>query len=78
MAKQTAEISIVFKNWVNMNAALNVLKRLGLSQYQPKSTDKRKKSLVTLSIFVPPPMTEDVIKRLNIQEGVVKARKIEK
>ena len=77
MAIKTAEMSIIFKTWVNKKEALKILDKFGLLQYERKRTDGRKNSLITFSVFVPSLRIEELIKRLNVEEKeVVRARKI--
>ena len=76
MVIRTAEMSIIFKTWVNKKEALKILDKFGLLQFQRKRTDGRKNSLITFSVFVPPLRIEELIKRLDVEKEVVKARKI--
>ena len=76
--RQTTEIRIMFKDCVNEGTARKLLDGLEFLRYQTKRTDGRKKSLVKLSVLVPPSTAEDVIKKLNAQEEIVSAEKIQK
>ncbi len=71
--KEMANISIVFEDSVKKKDALRIISQLKLFQFQRRRTNGRN-GLITYSVFVPPARAEELLKRINQEKGVVKAR----
>ena len=69
--KKTEDITVVFKSWVDAAGALEVMKRVGLSNFPRRRTSKKKNGLLSYIISAPPARANELRERANNQREVV-------